>query len=253
MCRSPPPPTVPRRRTHPEETRMEALYSPLRLVHIACGAVAFATLWLPLVAKKGTLLHRKVGMAYVIAMLCSAATGMALSSIQVVRNWPAPSPMSFFLAYIGLISANAAVVGVRVLRFKQRTEAHRHPGDLALTGGTVLASLAIAGLGLHTGAMLLVAFAPVGLITGMGQLLYWVRPPRERMHWWYQHMGAMFGSGIATLTAFLVLNSRHFGGNATAIVFWLAPTLIGLPGARLWERAYRRRFAGKAVGLPAQG
>jgi hypothetical protein len=75
-------------------------------------------------------------------------------------------------------------------------------------------------LGILTGggvsAAVLVAFALVGILSGSGQLSYWLRRPRRRMHWWFAHMDLMLGSCIAATTAFLVNNSGHRRADASA-------------------------------------
>ncbi|NMO19812.1 hypothetical protein HPC49_03535 [Pyxidicoccus fallax] len=65
------------------------------------------------------------------------------------------------------------------------------------------------------------------------------------MHWWFEHMGAMVASGIGTVTAFLVVNARHFGINGTQLALFLGPSVVGVTGLKLWERYYRRRFSAK--------
>ncbi len=66
------------------------------------------------------------------------------------------------------------------------------------------------------------------------------------MHWWFEHMGAMGGSGLGTVTAFLVVNAKHVGLNGMQLAVFLGPTVVGVTGLKLWEHDYRRRFAGTA-------
>ena len=73
--------------------------------------------------------------------------------------------------------------------------------------------------------------------------MYWLRVPTHRMHWWFQHMGAMLGSCIAATTAFLVVNSGRLGFQTFALAVWLTPTVIGVPTIALWTAYYRRRFS----------
>ncbi len=68
-----------------------------------------------------------------------------------------------------------------------------------------------------------------------------------RMGWFYSHMGAMPGGGVAFHTAFAVFGSQrlwaHDPGGPLAGLPWILPTLIGAPAIALWTRHYRRRFA----------
>jgi hypothetical protein len=114
----------------------------------------------------------------------------------------------------------------------------------------VFAAIAIAGYGIARRVPLFVAFAPVGLLVGGGQLYYWMRPPTTRLHWWFEHMGSMLASSIGALTAFLVVNAPRLGLGRFSIAAWLAPTLFGVPLTAVWTRYYRRRFAAAETPAP---
>lgn len=225
------------------------LYSIARWLHIFSGMTALAALWIPLFTRKGSPLHRRVGWVYVGAMALSAVTGLGISGWRFLEE---RSPYALFLMYVGVLSAASASFGVRLLRSRARTGAHRHPFDLGLSALLVLLALVTAGHGLARGQPLLYGFAPVGLWVGGSQLYYWLRPPTGRLHWWFEHMGAMLGSGIATLTAFLVVNARHLGMDGFQLALFLGPTVVGITVNLVWERYYRRRFSRPAAG-PLQG
>lgn len=218
-----------------------SLFDALRWFHIAAGMVAFTTFWLPMVVHKGGPLHRRVGWVFVQAMATASVTGIGLSVWRLIA-FPQQRPMSLFFLYVGVLSAAAASMGVRVLRTKTRTGPHHNVYDLGMAGLLVLTALGVGGYGLATGRSLLWGFALVGLIGGGADLLYWLRPPAERMHWWYQHMGSMVGASIAALTAFLVNNVRHLGISGFQLGVFLAPTVVGLVGLQVWTRSYRKRF-----------
>ena len=104
----------------------------------------------------------------------------------------------------------------------------------------------MAAYGVGTGTPLFAAFSVIGLVNGVGQLRYWLRPPTHPMHWWFEHMGQMLGSCIAATTAFLVVNANRLGADTFSIIIWLAPAAIGGPGILIWSAYYRRKFAGSA-------
>jgi uncharacterized membrane protein len=217
------------------------LYDVARWLHIGAGMTAVATFWLPLVVHKGGPLHRRVGWVFTWAMAVSSVTAIGLSLWRLV-TFPQQRPMALFFLYVGVLSASAVSMGIRALRHKTRTGPHRNVYDLGISALLVLTALVVLGYGLATGHSLLWGFATMGLLGGGSDLLYWLRPPSERMHWWYQHMGGMVGGSIAALAAFLVNNVRHLGVNGLQLGFFLGPTVLGLVGLKLWERAYRRRF-----------
>ncbi|WP_338865354.1 hypothetical protein [Myxococcus stipitatus] len=215
-----------------------------RTLHITAGVIGFTALWLPLVARKGSTLHRRVGWVYVAAMLVVCLTGLLISGWRFTQG-PAERSTALFFIYLSALSGTSVSMGVRVLRTRARTTPNRNLFDLGLSALTL-------GLGLFTGAWglavdipLLWGFSLVGIVLGGSSLRYWLRAPQERMHWWFEHMGAMIGSGIATLTAVLVVNARHLGIEGMQLAVFLAPTVVGVTGLRLWVRYYRAKFAPK--------
>jgi hypothetical protein len=93
-----------------------------------------------------------------------------------------------------------------------------------------------------------VRLAPVALVFGIGgvvttgvDMVRFVRPPTERMAWWYSHMAGMLGSYIATVTAFSVVNFDFL----PTVARWLWPSVVGTPLIVLWVAYYKRKFARK--------
>ncbi|RYZ43474.1 MAG: DUF2306 domain-containing protein [Myxococcaceae bacterium] len=225
-----------------------SFYLLARWFHIASGVIAFITLWLPLVVRKGGVLHRRVGWVYVGAMIATAFSALCISGWRFVQA-PLEQPVALFFTYLAVMSASSASLGVRVLRTKTRTGANKHPLDVGLSALVLLMGLFTGAYGVWLGVPLLWGFAPVGILTGTGGLYYWLRPPQERMHWWFEHMGAMVASGIGTVTAVLVVNAKHFGIEGLQLALFLGPTVVGVGGLKLWTRYYRQRFDRTAKGF----
>jgi hypothetical protein len=110
----------------------------------------------------------------------------------------------------------------------------------------------MAAYGLVSGKVLFAAFSVIGLVNGAQGLLYWLRPPVHKMHWWFQHMSSMLGSCVAATTAFLVVNAPQAGLSRTSLIVWFTPALVGVPAIVIWTNHYKRRFSGVRV-LSASG
>jgi hypothetical protein len=106
-----------------------------------------------------------------------------------------------------------------------------------------LSSVALEIYGLVLRTPLFIVFGLIGMATGGGQLYYWLRAPRSRMHWWLEHMTGMGASSIATLTAFVVVNAPRLGLPTFSLIPWVAPGVVGTIGLVVWTRYYRRKFA----------
>ena len=221
-------------------------------VHVAAGAVALSVFWLPLVAKKGGALHRRVGWVYVVAAAVIALTGFSNCAHLLTDANPANDRAGLFLAYVGVIAWASAQLGVRALRTKRRTDASRDAIDLVPPALLVAGGLALAALGLRQGMALYVIFAALGVTLGTAQLRFWLRPPVTRSAWFIAHMSGMGTSCITTVTAFLVVNAHRFGLGTFDLVVWIAPGLLGGIGLAVWQRYYERRFTPQ-VALVARG
>lgn len=184
----------------------------LRVVHISAGVVALGTFLIPLLSRKGGPGHRRAGWVYVSAMgvICVSAL---LTCLWRLAFDPRPEARDFavFLAYLSVLAGNAARTGLRVLRFKSRTEPHTNPLDLGLPLLVLAFAAGLLAWGVRRGEGMFVGFAVVGFFASIRALLYWRKRPSTARHFQYQHMQSMVGSCVATLSAFLVLNARSLG------------------------------------------
>jgi uncharacterized membrane protein len=219
------------------------MFKPVLFVHIAAGSMALASMWVPMVARKGGVLHRRAGWVFVVAMATVAVSAVILAGGRLFLD-PRPEAKSagVFLLYIALLTSTAVSSGVRVLRAKQRTTAHRHWWDLGLPALLAASSVGIAVFALVARQPLFAAFSLIGIFNGACNLRYWLTPPASRMHWWFAHMNGMLGGCIAAVTAFVVVNAGNLG--LPQLVAWLTPSVVGSIGIAIWTRYYRRRFAG---------
>jgi uncharacterized membrane protein len=220
----------------------------VRGVHIAAGSLALVVMWVPLLSPKGGGLHRRAGRIYVIAMGVVTVAAVA-ACVQRLFFDPDSRHHVFatYLLFVAVLAAAQCSAGVRVLRAKSRTAAHRQPWDVGIALLLTLSGFAVLVWGIHLRIPLFIGFAPVGIVIGLLQLAYWLRAPRGRMHWWFEHMFQMFGASISTVSAFVVNNSRHLGLPGDSLVVWLAPGVVGLLTYLLCRRHYRRRFQGPAA------
>ena len=99
---------------------------------------------------------------------------------------------------------------------------------------TFVSSACLAGFGIFRPAIVQnmgivsVVFGVLGMRLAVVQLMSFVRKPKEKMFWWYTHLGNFIGSYIAAWTAFLVVTvaprMAHYG-----MAMWLLPTAVGVP------------------------
>lgn len=213
-------------------------------VHIAAGFTSFLLAPVALVTAKGGPAHRRWGMVYLWAMGVVAGTALPMALFRPV----------LFLALVAVFSFYAAFSGWRVLKLKDLPRGGRaKPVDWIAAGVTFCSSAALALLGAfrpaavqHMGVVAIV-FGLLGMQLAFVQARSFVVKPKEKMFWWYTHLGNFIGSYIAAWSAFSVVTLPRLLPYA-GLVLWLWPTALGVPAIVLTTAYYRRKFAPRARG-----
>jgi hypothetical protein len=147
----------------------------LRALHILGGAVALVALLVVTVRRKGGAGHRTSGWFFAGGMIAVLASGAALALRRLFDARPENDAGAYFLLYVGWLTAAGLVAGLRAVATRRRDEPSRDPLALGVPAILVVASVALASFGAATRTPLFLAFAPVGLIRGLGDLRYWLR------------------------------------------------------------------------------
>ncbi len=215
----------------------------LLYVHILCGFGSFVLAPVALATVKGGKQHRRWGKVYLYAMGVVAATALPMALYRPV----------LFLALVAVFSFYAAFSGYRVPKLKDLARGGRaRPVDWIAGGVTFAASAALALLGafrphaVQGMGIVSIVFGILGMRLAFVQMMSFVRKPKERMFWWYTHLGNFIGSYIAAWTAFSVTTLPRLMPHA-GMVLWLWPTAIGVPAIVLTIGYYKRKFAPKGV------
>jgi hypothetical protein len=209
----------------------------LLALHIAAGATAFVFAPLALATRKGGQAHRRWGRIYFWAMAVVAASAIVLSAYRPI----------LFLALVAVFSFYAAFFAYRVLGMKNLGHGGKaSPLDWTAACFTFVSSLMLASLEwtrpalVHRIGVVPVVFGFLGMSLSGGRIYRFLRPPKDRMYWWYDHLQGMIASYIAAWTAFSVVTLSRFLGSGWLV--WLWPTMIGVPSIVLTRAYYRRKF-----------
>jgi uncharacterized membrane protein len=214
-------------------------------VHIAAGSTAFLMAPLALATAKGGKAHRRWGKIYFWAMAVVGSTALVLALYRPI----------LFLALVAVFSFYAAFSAYRVLFHKNlpRGEKVTWP-DWVAAILTFASSFALALLGAVKPALVrnlsipAILFGLIGMWLAAKSMWQFLHPPKEKMFWWYEHLGNMLVSYIAAWTAFSVttIGPLVHGG----WVIWVLPTVIGSPAIALTTAYYKRKFApGPKIGM----
>lgn len=214
----------------------ESLLRAVLVMHIAGGTSALITGLGAMLTKKGSLIHRRFGKVYFWSMT-AVFVGALILSITHTKA---------FLLMVAFFSYFMTVRGYRILYRKQL-----HAGqkveliDWLVTSISGVFMLCLIGWGVYqiiggnNMGIVGVVFGTLGSTFAFQDFKSFVKPPVDKMHWWYGHIGGMGGSYISALTAFIVVNIQipQYGW-----ILWITPPIIGgmLIGSTV--RRYKAQF-----------
>jgi uncharacterized membrane protein len=209
-------------------------------VHIAAGITAFIMAPLALATAKGGPAHRRWGSIYFWAMAVVASTALVLAIYRPI----------VFLALVAVFSFYAAFSAYRVLFHKNLPRGGKVGTlDWGAAIFAFAACLVLALLGAAEPAILqnlgipAMVFGMIGMWLAGKSMWQFTHPPKDKMFWWFEHLGGMMASYIAAWTAFSVTTIGRFVRGGWLI--WLVPTAIGSPIIAFTTAYYKRKFAPK--------
>lgn len=191
------------------------------VLHIAGGTVALLSGLGAMFTAKGGKPHRLFGKIYFWGMT-AVFVGALFTAIGHSRD---------FLLMVAFFSYYMTVRGYRILSQKKL-----HAGQKVATLDWVFAGVSglfiLALIGWGTWAMMKgSAMGIVGIVFGLigSNFLFqdvksFIKPPHQKMHWWYGHINSMGGSYISAVTAFVVVNIQL---PQFQWVLWILPGVIG--------------------------
>jgi uncharacterized membrane protein len=200
-------------------------------VHIAAGFLALVVGPIAMATRKGGNRHRQAGRSYFWAMVVVIVTALFLAIYD----------LNVFLLAIAVFSFYATASGYRALYLKRL---HKGEGNLfwdrllALT--TTIAAVAMFVLSVIYQSVL-TSFFGVLILLRVASDLNRLRGRVRKDDWFFDHISAMLGAYIATVTAFLSTSVTFL----PTYVVWMTPTIIGSVGISLTIRHYKKRLQHK--------
>ncbi|TDW97177.1 hypothetical protein [Dinghuibacter silviterrae] len=204
-------------------------------LHITGGTIALFAGFSAIVTSKGGKAHRLAGRVYFWSM---TAVFLSVVTLAIAHD-------NHFLLTVGFFSYYMVVRGYRILYLKKLGRGQKATpldwGIMAIAGlfiGYLLWWGVFAALGGDRFGIVAIVFGSLGARAVFQDILKFTRGPRDKMHWWYDHINGMGGAYIATLTAVVVVNVQM----APGWVWWLLPAAIGVPVIRYTIWRYRPDF-----------
>jgi uncharacterized membrane protein len=218
----------------------------LLVVHIAAGFGAFLLAPVALATAKGGRAHKRFGMIYLWSMGVVAATALPMALYRPV----------LFLALVAVFSFYVAFAGYRVLKLKSLARGGSAKpidwiaGLIAFSAGAALALLAwFRPAAIQHMGVVAIIFGLLSMRISSANMWSFVRKPKDKMFWWYNHLAGFIGSYIAAWSAFSVVTLPRLFGNH--LWLWIWPTAVGVPAIVITTAYYKRKFTPRQKPEPA--
>ena len=220
---------------------MDTWYRWSLLAHVAAGCIALATFWIAAFVRKGSPLHRRIGKAFLVAMIAVIASGLPLIAGMIARGRPASAA---FLGFLVLLTGTGCWYAWSAIRRKRDRAAYFGRLFWTLAAINALAGIGIMVVGFRLGAPLFQVFGGVGVFFLVDAVLRWRKSASDPSWWLREHYGAMIGNGVATHIAFFSIGLRNaipgLDPGLVQHIAWFAPLAAAFVAAAWLDRRYGR-------------
>lgn len=235
---------------------MDTFHRSALVVHVVAGSVGLLAMFVPLLGRKGTRLHRRGGWLFMAAMALVSVSGIALAlswivAPEVVQVGAAVGDArvdALFLVLIAALTGNALVQSVFALRRRGRRLPKPSPlvvGSLAFLALTSAVSLV---LGILSARLLPFVFGGGALALFARDVRFTFCAVSSKHAYLHQHIRAAGIACISATTAFLVLGGRRWLSLDTlgdsVILLWILPGMLLGPIFQRWIRSDERKLTG---------
>jgi hypothetical protein len=215
-----------------------AILDGLKLLHIVAGSTALISGLVAMLVKKGLINHRFWGKLFFWSMTITCLLGLNAGFFR---------PGYLLFIPIAIISFYQVATGYRILYIKKLHTGQKPAWvDWLLTISMLLIAMVFLVWGIISLqedvflAIVLFAFASIGVYCCMVDLYHYIKKPTDKNYWLFTHIFRMSHGFIAALTAFLVNNSSLFKF-IPQVLLLIIPISVGQPIISFVIWTYRRK------------
>ncbi|NRB62291.1 MAG: hypothetical protein HRU40_04535 [Saprospiraceae bacterium] len=209
---------------------MDIIHQLALYMHVISGGVALIAGTIAMTTRKGSQKHIIAGKFFYYSMWLVIVLVLYIS---ILKNLS-------FLLHVGIFAFFQNHNGFRAVKNKT-LQPNLFDWFILLVAGINAVFM------IYSLQPILIAFGGISVLLFYSQTKTYLRILKQKeippLHWLTQHIGMMIGSFIATITAFLVVNTGTLLP-ATAItmttqlIVWLSPTIILVPLSIYWQTKY---------------
>lgn len=215
------------------------VFDALVAAHVVTGTTGLASVWVPILARKGSVNHKFWGRVFVGSMLATGtfAVGLSLCSL----TWPLEThPFSddaalvrgmfgWMMLYLGILTIALAWHSYVTVRHKTDRALYGRGLNVAIQAAMGLSALNCAVQGVLINQYLMVGVAVPGLAAAFLNSAYLRDRNPLRQEWLVQHFRSGIGTGISVYTAFFAFGAVNAVPSlAFNPVLWALPTVLGV-------------------------
>ena len=215
------------------------LFESLIVAHIITGSVGLLCVWVPILGRKGSRLHKLWGKVFAYSMLITGAIAIGISLCTL--HSPLETHLfsddaalvrgifGWMMLYLATMTIMLAWYGLLCIRNRQSHERNRNRLNLLLQLLTFVAAANCAYQGILLKNGLMIGISIVGLTAAVlnTRFIFSDAPPHNE--WLIQHSRGLVGAGISVYTAFLAFGAVNLLPQyALSPVLWAMPTTLGV-------------------------
>ncbi|UAB77931.1 hypothetical protein INR77_14335 [Erythrobacter sp. SCSIO 43205] len=216
------------------------LFEILIVMHVITGLTGLIAFWVPIVAKKGAVNHRRWGRicAYGFIGAGTLAVIMALISLygpeeripSITDRVLFDGLFGWMMLYLGLLTIGFADYGLAVVKHSRNREALREARYQIVIAAVLVSAAYCFWYGFHIGEMLMMAVAVLGIAAmSIQELFIWRKSSPSRKAYVGEHFRALIGMGISAYTAFMSVGLiRYIPEHVFNPLVWALPSTVGV-------------------------
>jgi hypothetical protein len=228
-------------------------------VHIAGGFAALLLFWIPMFARKGSPIHKRIGRYFAMLMYMIGLSGLLMSSMNFLMpetlhpdsSVTGTRNMAMFLFSLSLLVLASTRHGWLTINNRENRQPLRQPLQLLLQGALLSCGAGLLGLGLMRSNPIFIAFGLLEIALSMSMLRYTFKAQPFPKQWWTEHLNGLITAGIGAYTAFFVFGAVSLMEPLFVqlpwlqMLVWVGPGVIGGIAITVVSRHYRLKFSPK--------
>ena len=243
-------------------TQIVIAFDSFVIAHIVAGSLGLVSFWIPVLTRKGSLLHRQWGKLFTWTMLFTgcAAIGISICTlIDPLATHPHLADAAWTRGIFGWMMLGLAALTLNLAWYGSSVLANRadHRGNLRapnvlLQLALLLASLNCAFQAWRIDEPIMLGMPGIGLATVASNLRFMLRREPGHLDWLKEHIKALVGAGISVYTAFFAFGAvRTVPTLALHPGLWSVPLIVGLALIIHHQRRVGRGDGSGAAARPA--